>query len=361
MTDRILAIEDDTDTLANMRDILELDGYQVDGASRVSEALHRSDWSQYSAILLDRRLPDGTAEDLLPRLVKLAPNAAVLVVTAHADLEGTLTALRHGVSDYILKPINPDALLSSLHRISRVREAEERAQQAERLAAVGEMMAVLAHESRNAFQLAGANLDLLALLLDGNDEASKLVERIRKQQTRVSHLFEDVRGYSAPIQLDLQPTDISDLIQSTVAQVRMLNPDRKLQINVNADSSDAGPLSASIDSSRIEQVFRNLLENSIAACPDPVEITIDCSVCVRINGIRKSFVEIRFRDNGPGLSRECRRRLFEPFFTTKSKGTGLGMAISHRIIEAHGGSISVVSSDGSGGAEFLIALPDRDV
>ena len=359
MINRILAIEDDTDTLANMRDILELDGYEVDGASRVSEALQRSDWSQYSAILMDRRLPDGTAEDLLPRLVKLAPNAAVVVVTAHADLEGTLTALRHGVSDYILKPINPKALLDSLHRIFRVQEAEERAQHAERLAAVGEMMAVLAHESRNAFQLAGANLDLLGLLLDGNDEATELVERIRKQQTRVSHLFEDVRGYAAPIQLNLQPTDISDLIHSTVAQVRMLNPDRKLQINVNADSSDAAPLSASIDSSRIEQVFRNLLENSIAACPDPVQISIDCSVSIHINGLRKTSVEICFRDNGPGLSPECRRRLFEPFFTTKSKGTGLGMAISHRIIEAHGGSISVVSSDGSAGAEFLVTLPDR--
>jgi hypothetical protein len=99
------------------------------------------------------------------------------------------------------------------------------------------------------------------------------------------------------------------------------------------------------------QVFRNLLENSLAACGDPVVIEIDCRD-VQLDG--QPAVELRTVDNGPGLSAEARRNVFEPFFTTKTKGTGLGMAIARRIIDAHGGKIAV--GDSSAGAEFVITL-----
>ncbi|NQV24241.1 MAG: response regulator [Rhodopirellula sp.] len=353
-TIRILAIEDDADTQANLRDILELDGYEVDVASRVSEALNRSDWSEYTAILLDRRLPDGTAEELLPRLVNLAPGAAVVVVTGHADFEGTIAALRFGVTDYLLKPIDPEALLASVQRIVRVRQSEERAQQAERLAAVGEMMTVLAHESRNAFQLAGVSLDMLEWNLEGQDEELKLLQRVRKYQAKVSRLFEDVQGYAAPMHLDRRTVDITVVLQDSADQVRMLHPSRSIRIDITGSTPNAEPFGVSVDVFRIEQVFRNLFENSVAACSESVEIGI---ACARADSDDENIIEMRYRDNGPGLSADCRRRIFEPFFTTKPKGTGLGMAITRRIIEAHGGSISAATPDGHSGAEFLIKLP----
>ena len=354
---RILAIEDDADTSANLCDILELDGYVVEVASRVSDALNRSNWSEYTAILLDRRLPDGTAEELLPQLTELAPDAAVVVVTGHADFEGTVTALRHGVSDYILKPIDPELLLASVERIVRVRQAEERAQQAERLAAIGEMMTVLVHESRNAFQLAGASLDMLAWKLEEQPEELELIERTRKHQNRVSRLFEDVRGYAAPIQLDRSFVDMTAVLRDAADQVRALNSSRSVTINigdlVDSGAAESAPR-ASMDAFRIEQVFRNLLENSIAACSDPVEIGITCAIT---ESAPERAIEVTYRDNGPGLSADCRRRIFEPFYTTKPKGTGLGMAISRRIIEAHGGTIETLDSEDHSGAEFLIVLP----
>lgn len=353
-TNRILAIEDDADTQANLRDILELHGYEVNVASRVSEALNRSDWAGYTAILLDRRLPDGTAEELLPRLLKLAPNAGVVIVTGHAEFEGTIAALRLGVSDYLLKPIDPEALLASVQRIVRVRQAEERAQQAERLAAVGEMMTVLVHESRNAFQLAGASLDMLEWNLEGNDDNLKLVERVRNHQARVCRLFEDVQGYAAPIQLDRRTVDITAVLRDSADQIRTLHPSRTVRISITGSTSDAASFGVSVDVFRIEQVFRNLFENSVAACADPVEIGIACA-WGNLGG--ETIIEMRYRDNGPGLSADCRRRIFEPFFTTSPKGTGLGMAITRRIIEAHGGSIMAATPDGHSGAEFLIKLP----
>jgi signal transduction histidine kinase len=108
-----------------------------------------------------------------------------------------------------------------------------------------------------------------------------------------------------------------------------------------------------VDQFRLEQVFRNIFENSLAACADPVRVQLQCSAA-EINA--QNAIQLAVRDNGPGLSAEQKQRIFDPFFTTKTKGTGLGMAIAKRIIEAHGGHISV-GPDCSNGAEICIVLP----
>ena len=118
MNSNILAVEDDRDTLANLRDILELDGYQVTGVGSLKEAADQRLWSDFSVILLDRRLPDGTADEVLPLIRTAAPNAAVIVLTGYADLEGTIAALRSGAADYLLKPINPDLLRAAIARVA---------------------------------------------------------------------------------------------------------------------------------------------------------------------------------------------------------------------------------------------------
>ena len=108
------------------------------------------------------------------------------------------------------------------------------------------------------------------------------------------------------------------------------------------------------DPYRLQQVFRNLLENAVAACPDPLELKVHWSQ-VLLGG--QPALRCALNDNGPGLSIEVQERMFEPFFTTKSKGTGLGMSIAKRIVEAHGGRI--VATNGSVGAEFVITLPRK--
>src|SRR5437763_8353879 len=130
---RVLVVDDDPDTRANLCDILEMDGLEVDTAGSVAEVLRRRDWPRYIAVLLDRKLPDGSAEELLPRLRQLAPDAAVLIVTGYSDLQGAIEALRQGAADYILKPINPEALRASLARVAdhrRLALAKERSEAA---------------------------------------------------------------------------------------------------------------------------------------------------------------------------------------------------------------------------------------
>jgi len=108
-----------------------------------------------------------------------------------------------------------------------------------------------------------------------------------------------------------------------------------------------------VDRFRMVQLFRNLLENSLAACRDPVRIQVFCRDA---QFQQQPAVEVCIRDNGPGLAPEVCRNVFEPFYTTKTKGTGLGMAIARRIVTAHGGHISVGNAVAEG-AEFVVTLP----
>lgn len=350
---KVLVIEDDPDTQENLRDILELDGAAVDAALSVKEALSRGDWSQYTAILLDRKLPDGSVEEFLPRIAQLAPEAALIIVTGNADMRVTIEALRQGVSDFLLKPINADALRASMIRVEKLKQAQQRAVQAERLAAIGQMMAVLTHESRNAFQRLQANLEMLQGEVSDRPDALALADRAINAQADIQRLFRDVHEYARPMQLELEPCDLGNTFRGAWAQLAAQRTNRNIQLTVETSGMN---LECRADSFRLEQVFRNLLENALAACKDSVELTVHWSQ-VQLGG--HPAVRFALQDNGPGLSVDVREKIFEPFFTTKSKGTGLGMAIAKRIIESHGGRI--VAANGQAGAEFIITLPRRSL
>jgi DNA-binding NtrC family response regulator len=205
----VLVVEDDAGTRANRRDILDMDDYQVETAGTAAEALHRTNGREISAIILDRKLPDGRAEDLLPRLRQLAPEAAIIIATGSADLESSIAALRLGAVDYLLKPINVDLLRTSLARLAErqrlaveLKAAQQRALQAERLAAIGEAMTGLVHESRNALQRSQAALARLARRVKDRPEALDLIALVQKAQDDLHQLYEEVREYAAPIRIN---------------------------------------------------------------------------------------------------------------------------------------------------------------
>jgi signal transduction histidine kinase len=348
---RILLLEDDLDTQANLRDILELDGYEVDAAAAMRDVAHGPHWRTYQAIILDRRLVDGLAEELLPRIRALAPRVAVILMTGYPDLDSTIAALRHGAVDYILKPVNVDALRASLARIADLAAAEQRARQAERLAAVGQMIAVVTHEARNALQLTQANLEMLAEDVAGQKEPTRLVNRILQIQDGLKTLFEDIRSSVAPLVIKPQRSNLAETVREAFDEVKGTPNVKPIELKEQFDDETA-PI-CQIDPFRMVQVFRNLFENSLAACPPPVVIYVRYS---KGELAGRAAWRVTVRDNGPGLNGEQRQKIFEPFYTTKHKGTGLGMAITKRIVEAHEGDISLGNGD-EPGAEFILTLP----
>ncbi len=229
------------------------------------------------------------------------------------------------------------------------REAQERLLRAERLAGIGQMVTGIAHESRNALQRIQSCTEMLELEIEDNEEAMRLVRRSQEAQDNLLRLFDEVRGFVAPIQLERAVCPLDHIWREAWQLLETARRGRDATLVEHTKNID---LETNIDRFRMVQVSRNLLENSLAACSDPAVIRIDCCD-VQLDG--RPAIEMSLADNGPGLSREARKNVFEPFFTTKTKGTGLGMAIARRIVDAHGGKIAV--GDSSEGAEFVITLP----
>jgi len=346
---QVVVIEDDEDARANLTDILELENCQVRAVAGVGQALALRDWNDVHAVLLDRQLRDGTADTLLPQLRRLAPQAAVIIVTAYADLDSTIAALRHGAYDYILKPINPDALRASLRRLRDLLDARRQAVQSERLAAIGQMIAGLAHESRNALQRSQSCLEMLRMEVEDRPSALQLCDRVQKALDDLTRLFEDVRSYAAPIVLHRSQSELPNLWRRAWQDMEHRRREKQIQLLEQIDCSDSCCL---VDSFAIAQVFRNLLENAVDVSPQGSSIFIHCREAM-LRGQPACAVSVA--DQGPGIDPAHRPRIFEPFFTTKNKGTGLGLAIARRIVEAHGGRLLL--GNPPRGAEFIVVLP----
>ena len=230
--------------------------------------------------------------------------------------------------------------------------AEAKVKQSERLAAIGQMVTGLAHESRNVFQRSHACLEALVLDIEDRPEALKQAQRVQAALDQLHVLYEEVRNYAAPIILDRESVNLIRL-----AWGAWHNLESRWKASGVTVSIECGQPGASIvygDRHRLDQVLTNLMQNAIdAAGPNG---TIHCSIC-RSPDNRNCVICIE--DNGPGIPPDQTTRIFEPFFTTKTKGTGLGLAISNRIIEAHQGMIAVDQS-ALGGARITVSIPAND-
>jgi signal transduction histidine kinase len=195
--------------------------------------------------------------------------------------------------------------------------------------------------------------------VEDRPEACDLITRIQKAQDHLQQLYEEVRSYAAPFKLEREVWDVALSWRQSWENLVVRRQGRDALIQEDCDRVNR---LCPIDPFRLEQVFRNIFDNSLAACRDPVRISIGCTSS-KLAG--HAALRIAVRDNGPGLSPEQARRIFEPFYTTKTKGTGLGMAIAKRIVEAHAGRIAVGACAGAGspdhvpgqGAEIVITLP----
>ena len=246
------------------------------------------------------------------------------------------------------------AVLAVGQDITMLKQAQEKSLHSERLAAIGQMMTGLAHESRNALQRSQACLEMLALEVRDRTAALDLVARIQKAQDHLHHLYEEVRGYAAPIRFHYGLCDLGEILRETWEHLALQRQGRDVSFHVE----DSGIILKSMaDRHALEQVFRNILENSLAACRDPVRIQVRCTSC-QWEG--QPALRISIQDNGPGLTADQRDKIFEPFYTTKTHGTGLGMAIVKRIIDGHSGQIAV-GADCARGAEIVITIPRGNI
>ncbi|BDG07536.1 ATP-binding protein [Anaeromyxobacter paludicola] len=281
------------------------------------------------------------------------------------------------------------ALLEVADRCALVIENSKLYQQMkerDRLAALGEMAAGLAHEIRNPLAAIKGAIQFILPEPPGTGPAAgggegrrgaegegdgrgdpasdeQLVPReflaiIVEEVNRLNGVVTQFLDYSRPAKSALSPLHVNQILERTF---QLLGPDLPPQVRLTLDLAPDLPR-VQCDAEQLKQVFLNLALNAVQAMPEGGALAVstrlarDEAAVWRESAGPIAAVEVRFRDTGPGVPEEARESIFVPFYTTKEKGTGLGLAICERIVKAHQGSIRVRQAPG-GGAEFVLSFP----
>jgi signal transduction histidine kinase len=246
------------------------------------------------------------------------------------------------------------ALSQNLAEANRsLRQAQEEAQRAERLAALGQLSAGLAHEIRNPLGVIKGSAEILSQKLSGSDELAKeLSGYIYTEVNRLSALVGRFLDFARPSQTQVKPEDLPELLDRCLKIVADQGATAGITILKEYASSLPRVL---IDSELCEQVFTNLFSNACEAMSEAGQLTIRAQAG-KTAGERAREVAVEVADTGPGIPEEIKEQVFNPFFTTKKSGVGLGLAIVSKIVDAHGGTVKLVNAPGRG-ACFRVTLP----
>jgi PAS domain S-box-containing protein len=239
--------------------------------------------------------------------------------------------------------------IATLLDLTPIKQAEERARQLDRLAALGRFTSSVAHEIRNPLAGIGAGVQYLSRALANDAPQRENLEFILSEIARLDRIVQDLFDVTHPRQLDLRPRPVEDTLRRAVHSVEAVFERR----GVRLETAMAGPLPPPPhDADQIQQVLINLLKNAAEASEagTTVRVTADAP------GPRPTHVRLCVSDEGAGIEPATLRTLFEPFVTTKPGGTGLGLYITHDIVKRHGGSLQVQSEPGRG-ATFTVELP----
>jgi signal transduction histidine kinase len=231
---------------------------------------------------------------------------------------------------------------SQSRHLANMREMERRLNRAERLSAMGRLAAGVAHEIRNPL-----NAMSMACQRLQKDNLNQLSKVIRDEIRRLNQIVEEFIGFSRAGRPVLKKADITELLRQMALLVEEEASSRGIALSMDLPEH---PLMIGMDADKIRQAFLNIIKNAMESISDRGAIALSLSQ----EG--KRWVSIRISDTGRGLSPEEVEQIFDPDYTTKEKGLGLGLALAHEIIEAHGGEIRVKSKPGRG-TTFEVLLP----
>lgn len=239
--------------------------------------------------------------------------------------------------------------------LTQIRDLEEEMQRKQWLASLGEMSAGMAHEIRNPLGALAGAMQMLRKDLLADETSQRLMDIAIREATRLDAIITEFLQYARPPALSLAEYDLNKVLAETLDLVQHEARNRR-GISIRAVPC-AEMLRAQIDQDQMKQVFWNLAVNAFDAMPTGGELTITTgSRKVDIPGHKADVIEVSFQDSGEGIPRKNLDKIFLPFFTTKQRGSGLGLAAVHRIVDHHGGWIKVESQEGQG-TTFGVCLP----
>lgn len=238
--------------------------------------------------------------------------------------------------------------------LNQVRQLNAKVLDHERLAAIGQLCSVIAHEIRNPLGL----IDLYAKLIEsqiekidlpeGKEPLEKNLQLIRSATGSLEGILSELTSYARPLELELEPLDLRTLVMEVVDMYTPKYEEKGVHLHWKLPP---GTVESNVDIRRLKQALINLIKNALEA--SQAETTVEVSLITRRNDER---IFIKIQDQGSGVDKKAQEKLFTPYFSTKGNGTGLGLAHSRKILQAHGGTVALLSSSETG-STFALILP----
>jgi signal transduction histidine kinase len=376
MEKQLLLVDDEPGILKVLGISLADRGYRVLTAESGEDALRVFHEARPEVILTDIKMPGMDGIELLKRIKAESPNTEVIMITGHGEMELAIQSLKYDASDFITKPINDEtldiALRRAIERLSYkkklkeytedleklVEEKSRKLVEAERLAAVGQTVAGLAHAIKNITAGLTGGMYVLekGIDLENRSYLSQGWQMIKGNVQKIKGMAVDLLNYAKEREPEYQLCDPN----GPAREVYDLMLSRATEMEVALKIAPAQSLpDAWFDREGIHRVLLNLVTNAIDACTDISCASKTCEVFLRTLKPQGWAVEYQVTDNGCGMDEETRKKIFQTFFSTKgSRGTGLGLMIAKKIVDEHGGVIDLSSEKGSG-TVFRVRLPEK--
>jgi signal transduction histidine kinase len=367
--ERLLIVDDESNLLDFLTDLLEMEGFQVDGAASGREALEKLRSTAYHAALLDYQLGDTTGLALAKEVRALDPDVPVILMTAHASLDMAVKAIQADVYDYLIKPVKAEHLKSSLHKaLEKRRLAVENKRLLEDLKrANGELnrlnelktrfLSIVSHDLRTPLTSIKGYAQVLVLQDDlPAEQRNGYLKVVAKEADHLGALINDLMDFASieagKLRVERAAGSLREILAGLEKRMRPQAEALGLGFAVAAPADLPG---LSLDERRIAQVLTNLVGNAFKHTPKGGKVEVSAEK-------GPGGVVVTVRDDGEGIPPQDLPRVFEQFYQveahqSKREGLGLGLTICQEIVRAHGGSIQV-HSDGPGkGCRFWFTLP----
>jgi signal transduction histidine kinase len=356
---KILVIDDEEIVLDSCKQIFNKSGFDISTANNGTLGLNRIEELQPDLVFVDLKMPGISGFEVLERIQELDPTIVTIVITGFATISSAVEAMQKGAFDFLPKPFTPDEL-----RLITRRGLEKRKLVLETLALRREkemlrehFAAIVSHELKSP--LAAVQQYLIALSGElSNDLSEDQQRRFNRIQTRIDDLMKLIHTWLRAISVDIasikdnfSPTSITSVIEKAIESV---DPHAiRKDISIHKSIEPSLPMVEGDEGTLVEAAV-NILGNAVKYSPTGSLVTVSASYVD--NGI-----SIEFADNGIGISDEDLPFIFEDFYRTASdrkveSGSGVGLALTRRIIDAHGGTIQVESELGAG-SNFMIRIP----
>ena len=382
----ILLVEDEKGSRVTLTALLEEEGYLVGQCETAAEALRQISASPIEIVVSDLKLPDGTGLQILWSLKKINPDAVFILITGYASVETAIEAVNQGAFAYHVKPLDTEALLSSIRQalkqqqlvienrnlLAKLRQAldhvkqtnsklKEKNSELERESeSKTQILATVTHELKTPLTSILGYVNRLVLERDKvgplNERQERYLDAVQSNSRRLRALIDDLldisRIESGTLEITITDLQAAVEIGEVVQTMRDLIDQKQLRLLINLPRSL--PL-VRADRLRLSQVFNNLLSNACKFSSEGATIAVTGKEV-------DDFIQFEIADTGIGLSERDQAQVFTKFFrsdnssTSSVPGTGLGLFIAKHLVEIQGGEITVNSLDGKG-STFSFTLP----